>query len=512
MLQQRAVAGAGLAVAAAWLLMAPQQHARAEEAYDPDDVVYATGAVFEPEEDLADKPRTPLYRSFLPPEANLRDLLPAPGSQGGQSSCVGWAVGYAARAYYVSALEGRRLDADAIPSPAYIYDAIRAPGAGCDTGSEISAALDLLTKGAVAVADYAYDEHRCRRPDARTEALASGFRIGEWRLVDVKRLDQVKGELATGHPVVIGMRPNRDFHRLRGQAVWRAGRPQRDDGHHAVTVVGYSEPGQYFEVMNSWGPGWGDGGFGRIAYETFRTRVKYGFVMRVAAADDPPPAPEPAPPPDIGDLTLPAIGCGRIAIEERNGMPVVVGFVGNLEDLHKVQTAAAPFGAGVEVDLRPWPQCEALMTMEKPLAQASQPSVTLPKTAYRATETLWFDVRMAGFPGYLHVAYLQADGNVVNLVQSDPLTLTTLSAGADLRFGDGREGRDRFTVQSPFGQEMIVALASRSPLFDADRPLVETEREFLTALRKALLARPDPTQPERVVAAGFGVLETVEGE
>ena len=59
---------------------------------------------------------------------------------------------------------------------------------------------------------------------------------------------------------------------------------------------------------------------------------------------------------------------------------------------------------------------------------------------------------------------------------------------------------------------MIVALASKSPLFDEDRPLVETEREFLTALRRAIIARPDPTQPERVVTASYAVLETTEGE
>lgn len=333
----------------------------------------------------------------------------------------------------------------------------------------------------------------------------------------MKRLDQVKGELATGHPVVIGMRPNRDFHRLRGPAVWRAGRPEQDDGHHAITVVGYSEPGQYFHVMNSWGAGWGDGGFGRIAYETFRTRVKYGFVMRVAADDPPPDPPQPVPPPgppapEVTGLTLPAIGCGRLAVEERNGRQVVVGFVGDPADLARIREAATAAGAGVTIDVRPWPQCEALMTMEQPLAQPSRPSVALPKAAYRASETLQFDVRMADFPGYLHVAYLQADGNVVNLVQSDPLTLATLPAGAELRFGDGQEGRPRFTVAAPLGNEMIVALASRSPLFDADRPLVETEREFLTALRKALLARPDPTQPARVVAAGFAVLETTKGE
>ena len=59
---------------------------------------------------------------------------------------------------------------------------------------------------------------------------------------------------------------------------------------------------------------------------------------------------------------------------------------------------------------------------------------------------------------------------------------------------------------------MILAIASKSPLFSDDRPLVETEREFLTALRKAVIARPDPTLPERAVTAGFVVLETTGGE
>ena len=246
-------------------------------------------------------------------------------------------------------------------------------------------------------------------------------------------------------------------------------------------------------------------------------RVAQEIVRPPPDPDPPEPEPEPEPeptpsPPAVTELTLPAVGCGRLVVEQREGATVVVGFVGDPGDLERVREAAAAAQLGVEVDLRPWPQCEALMTMETPLGQASRPSIALPKSSYRESETLEFDVRMAGFPGYLHVAYLQADGNVVNLVQSDPTTLTTLPAAAELRFGDGRDGRPRFTVAAPFGNEMIVALASKSPLFADDRPLVETEREFLTALRKAILARPDPTQPGRVVAAGFAVLETTRGE
>ncbi|MDE0035513.1 MAG: C39 family peptidase [Deltaproteobacteria bacterium] len=496
--------------------------AQAQGTQDPQTTVYATGAVFETAEELADKPRTLLFRAFLPEHVDLRDRFPVARHQGRQSSCVGWAVGYAARSYYNSSSEGGPgLTADRIPSPAYIYDSIRSPGDACDRGTKISDALDLLVDGgSLTHAEYPYDEDLCRRPGTDDVARASKFRIAGWQVVDTDRLDQVKAELANGHPVVIGMRPNRDFHRLRGSRIWRAGFPNEDDGHHAVTVVGYSERGQYFTVMNSWGPGWGLEGFGHISYDTFEDRVKYGFSMRMAdtpvAPKPEPPSPKPAPPvtpsPVVPELKLPAVGCGRLKIEEQNGKTLVRGFIGNRDDLTKVRKAAEQSKAHVEVKLRPWPQCETLMTIEKPLAHPDKPSFSLPKRSYRASETLGFEVRMSGFQGYLHVAYLQADGTVVNLVESDPLTLSTLPANAKLRFGDGLAGRQKFTVGEPFGNEMIVALASKSPLFAEDRPLVETEREFLTALRRAIIARPDPTQPERVVSAGFVALETKPGE
>ena len=50
--------GLFLLAAAAWPL-APPPGAQAEDGYDPDDMVYATGAVFESEAKLADKPSTP---------------------------------------------------------------------------------------------------------------------------------------------------------------------------------------------------------------------------------------------------------------------------------------------------------------------------------------------------------------------------------------------------------------------------------------------------------------------
>ncbi|MDE0149160.1 MAG: DUF4384 domain-containing protein [Rhodospirillaceae bacterium] len=486
------------------------QTARAQEQPDPEDTVYATGALPEDPAALAKRPQTRTFRAFLPERIDLSHRFPPAGHQGRQGSCVGWAVGYAARSYYNSTPGGGgRLGADRIPSPAFIYDTIRRPGAGCDTGSRISDALNLLKNGAVSWATYPYGPRRCRRPGPGTVARATRFRIAGWLRVDTGRPDQVKAELAKGHPVVIGMVPDRAFHRLRGRRVWRAGPVDlRQDG-HAVTVVGYSERGRYFKVVNSWGRRWGERGFGRIGYDTFRRRVKYGFAMRLAAKPAPP---KPKPPPAVQTIRLPAVSCGRLRVATRNGKPAVIGFVGAKDDLAKVRRAAAQANAQVAVALRPWPQCETLMTLAKPLAHTSRPIIALPKRAYRAGETLSFGVRMAGFQGYLHVAYVQADGKVVNLVRSDPVTLRTWPARTALAFGDGREGRPKFTVSAPFGKEMVVAIASRSPLFAGKRPLIETEREFLTALRRAIVARPDPTRPERVVGAAFVALETKQGE
>jgi hypothetical protein len=66
----------------------------------------------------------------------------------------------------------------------------------------------------------------------------------------------------------------------------------------------------------------------------------------------------------------------------------------------------------------------------------------------------------------------------------------------------------KFKVSPPYGREMLVVLAGRSPIFSTPRPVQETEREFLTALRQALLAKPDSTSPDRMISAGFDAIVT----
>jgi hypothetical protein len=57
------------------------------------------------------------------------------------------------------------------------------------------------------------------------------------------------------------------------------------EGGHAVLIVGYSDAGQYFIVKNSWGAGWGESGYFRIAYSELGTVVSFGqYTMRYAGS------------------------------------------------------------------------------------------------------------------------------------------------------------------------------------------------------------------------------------
>jgi hypothetical protein len=77
-----------------------------------------------------------------------------------------------------------------------------------------------------------------------------------------------------------------------------------------------------------------------------------------------------------------------------------------------------------------------------------------------------------------------------------------------LEFGSGEGGKAKFTVSAPFGREMIIAIASRSPLFDHELPQHETERDYLSELRRALIYKPVPDMPDRELAATMTTLQT----
>jgi hypothetical protein len=194
-------------------------------------------------------------------------------------------------------------------------------------------------------------------------------------------------------------------------------------------------------------------------------------------------------------------------------MTVITGFVGSDADLGDLQRKASALGnvrIG-DVTVAPWPQCEARLTLRKALVQPGAPVIGLNgKTEFPAGDTLTVDVTSPGQIVYLYVTYIQADGSVVHLVQPQGLVPGPVTPNQHLTFGDGQDGRQKFVIQAPFGREMVVAVASRSPLFDEPLSDTQNDREYLSALRKALIYKADPAQPDRELSATIISLTTKE--
>jgi hypothetical protein len=613
------------------------------------------GLIPETAETMRDIPEAPTYRDFLPRRVDLSRYFPIPGHQRNQGSCTAWAVGYAARAYYVSRKESRNIAFESnIPSPAYIYNLSKS--SDCDSGTQISSAMDVLKRGALSLSRYPYSPDKCEAPTGAQMAQATDFRIFGYSAVfssyDSSRfpierwgsyLGNIKGALSRGDPLILSIKTTDAFKRLKRGEVYQTPTTcsKANSCAHAVTAVGYDDELQAIKIINSWGTGWGTDGFGWIDYRLLKSELIDAFLLHVSKppADSPyyqPPScsmtltpstaeagqwvylgfssqnatkgvidndlgkveatgyrtvlaertttytatvegdqgtaacsatlivRQPTAVPRIvsfkterdriergenvtlswevegvatsveidqgigrvhtrsvgvgpqtsttykltarnaagttsatvnvlvtgsSSISLPEDRCGQIeTVNEQSGRSIV-GYVGKLDDLEWVKANAN--GAKVKAEVRPWPECEVRMALEKPLARAAAEGLGVriqrsSSAVMRRGDPLIFDVDSPGRPAHVHVAYLQADGKVVNLTRpGSGATLLPELANSKLRFGTGGDA-GRFRVSPPFGREMVLVIASPEPLFGPDTPAIETDRDFLTSLNRAI--------------------------
>jgi hypothetical protein len=516
------------------------------------------------------------YRGFLRRSVDLTPSMPPIGDQGELGSGIAWALAYAARSYYAGRNEGRDIE---IPeneaSPAYVYHLARR--GACSDGASMTDTVEVLRRGALSLAAYPY-QARCQGPPGPMQvSAAQDFRVKGYRVLDRSQIDDLKGQLERGNPVVVVFRISAAFEELRGSATFEEAEITATDAYDEVwqylTVIGYDDGGQRVRVMNSWGRGWGDRGYAWIAYPALTNRIAGAIVLEVAPPDaapasslapetgEPPPAPaeaqgaespapsqpsettesidapsavEPSPPqrqdmseqmradaskalapppskekPKLADLRN--LECGKVEQIPARGKILLAGYVATRTDLAIVQDIAAnePDVALGEIALAPWPLCEALETLAVPLNTGLRPVLsTSPAGVAKNGATLRVEVTTPARPTYLYLSYFTADRTVLTLLQPQGKVLPQTPAGSRLIFGDGGKGHGTFIVGPPFGDEMMIALTSASPLFDRELPHRQTEREFLSALRKALLYKPVANLPDREVGAAIAIIRT----
>jgi hypothetical protein len=261
---------------------------------------------------------TPLASSLddsqLPGESSLAVFMPRPGNQRTQSSCVGWAVAYL-KTYQEKKEEDWDQNAnDHVFSPAFIYNQING---AADNGSFIHEALELIRDvGAVSLARMPYDYLDYTTPPSQRDIdEAAKYRIQEFRRVN-NSISQIKAQLVTGSPVVLGIDMDTSLWHLREDEVYdRYG--QGELGAHAICLVGYDDAIAAYKFINSWGSGWAGDGYGWVSYGWVTQHGSERYVAidlpndHVSPPDDgddpvdPPDDPDPdVGPPKPGDVTV----------------------------------------------------------------------------------------------------------------------------------------------------------------------------------------------------------------
>jgi len=224
-----------------------------------------------------------------------------------------------------------------------------------------------------------------------------------------------------------------------------------------------------------------------------------------ATAEQPRVPPEPTPEPDeparppveTVRSALSALPCALLTVEALNGRLLVSGTVAGEAALPALQAAlgrsAGGWEHGLDVAVAPPALCAPLSLLAAPLAaNAALPAplrvgTTAPGPLH-AGDPLVLELLAPATPVHLRIDYFTTDGNVVHLLPNPLEPSGRLDAGASRRLGERAAGGRFWSVGPPFGQELVVALATPSPLFGTARPELEPAAVYLADLKRALAA------------------------
>lgn len=87
---------------------------------------------------------------------------------------------------------------------------------------------------------------------------------------------EVKKALARGNPVIIQLATGSDFNTL-GRGDYSNTGPTTEE--HYLTIVGYDNQQQTFELRGIRGRSWGEAGYVRISYDAFGRLAQTGYVL-----------------------------------------------------------------------------------------------------------------------------------------------------------------------------------------------------------------------------------------
>jgi C1A family cysteine protease len=204
----------------------------------------------------------------LPSSVDLRPKMPPVYDQGQLGSCTANAIG--------AALEFHELT-QVMPSRLFIYynERFMEGDVDQDAGAQIRDGIKSVSLvGVCPESEWPYEPAQfATKPPEKCYTDALQAVAVKYARVQPTQF-QIKAALAGGHPVVIGFTVYESFEGPEVASTGEMALPQPNEGKlggHAVLVVGYDDAKGRWIVRNSWGTGWGDGGYFYMPYAYLTT-------------------------------------------------------------------------------------------------------------------------------------------------------------------------------------------------------------------------------------------------
>lgn len=257
--------------------------------------VFSQGLIFESSDDVNSPVWDPTsqqgYSTYLPKKISYRDYAPIPNSQGQVSTCTGWASAYGMLTTQQNLLmeitnpiqrTARAMD------PHFIYSLIKnSSDQWCQQGTSMEQALLVLREYGCKprIYDPILSCNTRKSYDQYTLDISYPYRTGQYYKLgmDANAISAVKDALSMRYIVFVGMSLTNSF--LTGSAVnsglWQPNSTEKFIGGHAMCVVGYDDDkyGGSFEIMNSYGTEYGDGGFIWVKYRDFAKYMNQAYIV-----------------------------------------------------------------------------------------------------------------------------------------------------------------------------------------------------------------------------------------
>ena len=215
-----------------------------------------------------------LQTASLPASVDLTpDAMPV-GNQGQVGSCAAWSSDYAALGYW----ENKEGIGGGGVEPMYTYSQV---DGGADNGSTIEGNLTVdKTQGIDVQSDYYQGNFDYKdQPTTAEKAAAVNWKLSNFTDLAVGQSssstvtqDSIETALAAGDPVVIGIPVYNNFFYVTATGNgYYSTTSGAFDGYHAIAALGYNSQGLVIE--NSWGAGWGDGGYATLSWSFVNSDV-----------------------------------------------------------------------------------------------------------------------------------------------------------------------------------------------------------------------------------------------